>query len=194
MGGMPVVMLEEDAMTRLESSAWSLAGGSACVFALAVVLGRQPWQVGFVVVVLAVLGWSWLSPVVAGAAIGGIAWLCVTGFDVHRLGDVRVTGRDDALRVAVLVLAGVLAAAAHALAEARSRHRSVDPLWAEFHGTGSWTDLETDTSGRTTGLRSGLQFNRSGRDPIELGAPRRRGMAPAEGPVPAHPTEEPSDG
>jgi hypothetical protein len=191
---MPIVMLEEDAMTRLESSAWSLAGGSACVFALAVVLGRQPWQVAFVVVVLAVLGWAWLSPVVAGAAIGGIAWLCVTGFDVHRFGDIRITGRDDVLRVAVLVLAGVLAAAAHALAEARSRHTSVDPLWAEFHGTGSRTDLETDASGLTTGLRSGLEFNRIAGDPIELRAPRQRGMAPAERPLPAHPTEEPSDG
>jgi hypothetical protein len=46
MGGMPIVMLEEDAMTRLESSAWSLAGGSACVFALAVVLdgSRGRWR------------------------------------------------------------------------------------------------------------------------------------------------------
>jgi hypothetical protein len=181
MGAMPTVMLEEDAMTRLESSAWSLAGGSACVFALAVVLGRQPWQVAFVVVVLAVLGWAWLSPVVAGAAIGGIAWLCVTGFDVQRFGDIRITGRDDVLRVAVLVLAGILAAAAHALAEARSRHRSVDPLWAEFHGagsTGSNADLETGTSGLTAGLRSGLEFNRTVGDPIELRVSRRRDMAP----------------
>jgi hypothetical protein len=194
MGGMPIVTLEEDAMTRLESSAWSLAGGSACVFALAVVLGRQPWQVGFAVVVLAVLGWAWLSPVVAGAAIGGIAWLCVTGFDVHRFGDVRITGRDDVLRVAVLVLAGVLAAAAHTLAETWGRHRSVDPLWAEFHETGSRTGLETGTSGRTTGLRPGLEFNRTGGDPIELRVPRQRDMAPAERPLPVHPTEEPSDG
>ena len=190
MGGMPNVMLEEDAMTRLESSAWSLAGGSACVFALAVVLGRQPWQVGFVVVVLAVLGWAWLTPVVVGPAIGGIAWLCVTGFDVHRFGDVSITGRDDVLRVAALVLAGALAAAAHALAEAWSRHRSVDPLWAEFHGTG----LETGTSRLTTGLRSGLEFNRTAGDPIELRVPRRHGMASAERSLPAHPTEEPSDG
>ncbi|HZE33720.1 MAG TPA: hypothetical protein VE198_20100 [Actinoallomurus sp.] len=181
-------------MTRLESSAWSLAGGSACVFALAVVLGRQPWQVPFVVVILAVLGWAWLSPVVAGAAIGGIAWLCVTGFDVHRFRDVRITGRDDVLRVALLVLAGVLAAAAHALAGARSRHTPVDPLWAEFHGAGSRTDLEADTAVLTTGLRSGLEFNRIAGDPIELRMPRQRGIAPAERPLPAHPTEEPSDG
>jgi hypothetical protein len=194
MGGLPIVMLEEDAMTRLESSAWSLAGGSACVFALAVVLGRQPWQVGFVVVVLAVLGWAWLTPVVAGAAIGGIAWLCVTGFDVHRFGDIRITGRDDVLRVAVLVLAGTLAAAAHTLAEAWSRQTSVDPLWADFHGAGSRTDLETDTSVLTAGLRSGLEFNRTAGDPIELRVPRQRGMAPAERPLPAYPTEEPSDG
>ncbi|HEY0542800.1 MAG TPA: hypothetical protein VGD53_30870 [Actinoallomurus sp.] len=123
-------------MTRLEASAWPLAGGSACVFALAVVLDRLPWLVAFVAVALAVAAWAWLSPVIAGAAIGGIAWMCVTGFDVHRFGDIRITGSDDVVRAAVLILAGVLVASAHAVAEARRRYRRADPVWVEFYATG----------------------------------------------------------
>jgi hypothetical protein len=123
-------------MTRLESSAWPLAGGAACVFGLAVVLGRLPWQLTFVVVLLAVLTWAWQGPMITGAVLGGIAWLCVTGFDVHRLGDIRVTGRDDAIRAAVLVAAGVLAAVLHA-AGARRKYRPADPVWADFYETES---------------------------------------------------------
>jgi hypothetical protein len=133
-GGTPAVTLKEDAMTRLESSAWPLAGGSACVFGLAVVLNRLPWQVTFAVIVLAVLTWAWQSPVITGAALGGIAWLCVTGFDVHRLADIRVTGRDDVLRAALLVAAGVLAAVLRvAAAGARRGFRPADPVWADFY-------------------------------------------------------------
>jgi hypothetical protein len=187
MDGTSIVALEEAAMTRLESSAWSLAGGSASVFALAVVLGRLSWHVAFVVVVLTVLGWAWLSPVVTGTAIGGIAWLCVTGFDVHRFGDIRITGRDDVLRIVVLVLAGALAAMAHALVEARRGYRSVDPLWAEFHGTDAQTGLGAD-------LSTGLEPNRTTGDVVELRVPRQQGTVRAERPLPVHPTEEPSDG
>ncbi len=152
-------------MTRLESSAWSLAGGSASVFALAVVLGRLPWRPAFAAVLVAVLFWAWLSPVAAAAAIGGIAWLCVTGFDVNRSGDIRITGRDDALRAGALVLAGVLAAAAHAAAR-RSRPAVVDPLWADFHQTAAAAP------------------------PAELRVPPQR----AARPVPVHPTEEQRNG
>jgi hypothetical protein len=134
--GVHIVTLKEDAMTRLESSAWPLAGGGASVFVLAVVLDRLPWQAGFAAVVVAVLVWAWLSPLVTGAALAGIGWFCVTGFDVRHFGEIRITGRDDALRAATLLLAGLLAVAAHALAEARKRYRTVDPLWAEFHETG----------------------------------------------------------
>jgi hypothetical protein len=169
---MPIGMLEEDGMTRLESSAWSLAGGCASVFALAVVLGGLPWQAGFAAVVGAVLAWAWLSPVIAAAAIGGVGWLCVTGFDVQRLGDIRITGRDDVLRAVALVLAGVLAASAHALAEARSGHRIVDPLWMEFHATG-------------------LEPNRITEGPADV--PRQRGVVPVERRLPVHP-KEPRDG
>jgi hypothetical protein len=121
-------------MTRLESSAWPLAGGAACVFALAVVLDGLPWPVAFVAVACAVAAWAWMSPLVAGAAVGGIAWLCVTGFDVHRFGDIRITGSEDAMRAAVLILAGLLAAWVHAMVEARrARPRPPDPVWVDFY-------------------------------------------------------------
>jgi len=142
MGGMPIVALEEAAMTRLESSAWPLAGGSACVFALAVVLDRLPWQAAFVAVVLAVAVWAWQSPLVAGAAIGGVGWLCVTGFDVHRFGDIKITGSDDAVRAAVLVLAGVIAGAVHAMAERRREYNRADPAWVDFYATGPGHESE----------------------------------------------------
>jgi hypothetical protein len=125
-----------------------------------------------VVVGAVVLVWAWLSPVIAGAAIGGIAWMCVTGFDVNRFGEIRITGRDDVLRAVTLVLAGALAAVAHAAAETRRSHRTVDPLWAEFHQTHPATD--------------GLEPNRI---TIGLGAPRPRERA-----LPVRPTEEPRDG
>jgi hypothetical protein len=130
-------MLEEDAMTRLEASAWPLACGSACVFALAVVLKRLPWQLAFAAVVLAVLAWAWRSPLIVGAALGSIAWLCVTGFDVHRFGDIRITGSDDAARAAVLVLAGVLTASAHLVIGVRRGHVGVDPVWGTSTGPAS---------------------------------------------------------
>lgn len=123
-------------MTRLESSVWPLACGSACVFMLSVVLDRLPWQTALVVVAASVVAWAWRISLVTGAAIGGIAWMCVTGFDVHGHGDIRITGRDDAVRAAVLVLAGLLAAAVHAISDARSRYERADPLWAELHATG----------------------------------------------------------
>jgi hypothetical protein len=132
----PIVAFEEAAMTRLESSAWVLVGGFASVFALAVVLGRLPWQVGFVVVVCAVAVWAWAGPLVAGVALAGIAWLCVTGFDVHHFGDIRITGSADAVRAAVLVLAGVLPVAVHAMAGARRAWpEPPDPVWVAFHET-----------------------------------------------------------
>jgi hypothetical protein len=158
-GGLPTVTFEEAAMTRLESSAWPLAAGAACVFALAVVLGGLPWQAGFVVVAGVVACWAWQSPPVTGAAIGGIAWLCVTGFDVHRSGDIRITGSEDALRAAVLILAGALVASVHAVAEVR-RVRS-----AAGH----------DTPRDATPLRRRI--------------PRRPGAARIERPLPVHQTK-----
>jgi cell division protein FtsN len=40
------------------------------------------------------------------------------------------------VRAAALILAGVLVASAHAVAEARGRHRRADPVWVEFYATG----------------------------------------------------------
>jgi hypothetical protein len=161
-------------MTRLESSAWPLAGGSASVFALAVVLDRLPWQAAFAVLVLAVAVWAWLSPLLAAAAIGAVAWMCVTGFDVHRFGAIRVTGSDDVARAAVLILAGVLVASAHALAGARSRYRRADPVWVDFYETGSGPHR---TSGDVIAR-------------LDRPVPRQDGGEPAERPLPVHPTEE----
>jgi hypothetical protein len=132
----PAVTLKEDAMTRLESSAWPLAGGSACVFVLAVILDRLPWQAAFAAIVLAVALWAWRSPLVVGAAIGVIAWMCVTGFDVHRLGDIRVTGWGDAARAAALVATGIVVALVPVVAGARRRYRRADPVWVDFYETG----------------------------------------------------------
>jgi hypothetical protein len=178
MGAQPIVAFEEAAMTRLESSVWPLAGGSACVFALAVVLDRLPWQAAFVAVVLAVAIWSWPGPVVAGAAIGGVAWLCVTGFDVYRFGDIKVTGSDDAVRAAVLILAGVLAGAVHALAERRRGYGRADPMWGDFHAT------EPDHAAEHEPEMARLDRR----------TPPQRGAARLERPLPVHQTEEPSDG
>jgi hypothetical protein len=127
-------------MTRLDVSAWSLAGGSACVFALSVVLARLPWQAAFAVVMAAVVAWAWRSRIIVGAAIGGIAWMCVTGFDVHRFGHIGITGSADIARAAVLVLGGVLAAFVHAVIGAMRRYRRADPVWVDFHF--HETDLE----------------------------------------------------
>jgi hypothetical protein len=129
------VTFEEDAMTRLECSVWPLVGGSACVFVLSVILDRLPWQAAFVVAVIAVVAWSWAGPVVVGAALAVIAWLCVTGFDVNRFGYIGINGRADVVRAVVLVVAGVLVASVHAAVEASRRYQQVDPVWVDFHET-----------------------------------------------------------
>ncbi len=146
-------------MTRLEASAWPLAGGSACVFVLAVLLGRLPWQVGFAAVILAVCCWAAQGPLVAGAAIGAVAWLCVTGFDVHRFGDIEVTGRADLMRAVVLVLAGVLAATAHAA------WRRMEPVRADLPETGGFVSAQRPSAHSTEEPRDG----RSGLHPADSG-------------------------
>jgi hypothetical protein len=120
-------------MAGLDSSPWALAGGSATVFALGVVLDRLPWQAAFAASVVAVLIWAWQAGPLAGAALGGIAWMCVTGFDVHRLGYIAITGSDDIVRAAVLVLAGLLAASGYAVVAAARRRRRAGQLRADLH-------------------------------------------------------------
>ncbi len=98
-------------MNRLESSAFDLAAGGATIFALAVVLSGGSRSVAIVVVALAVGGWSMRAPVVAGPVLAVIAWLVLTGFDVHAHGTLRVTGRLDVVRFAVLAGAALAGAA-----------------------------------------------------------------------------------
>ncbi|MCO5993535.1 hypothetical protein [Actinoallomurus rhizosphaericola] len=158
-------------MTRLEISAWSLAGGSACVFALAVVLAGLPWQVAFAAVAVAVMAWSWQGRVADGAAIGAIAWMCVTGFDVHRFGYIGITGSDDVARAVVLVLGAVLVASARAVSDALRRYRRADPVWADFHlhatGLRAVPTVETDLP-ITVGTQDGAR-----RDGGHLRRPKR---------------------
>jgi hypothetical protein len=117
-------------MTHLESSAWTLTGGSACVFLVAVVLRHASWQIALAALAVAVVAWAWQGPIPAGAALGVIAWLCVTGFDVHLLGRITVSGPDDAGRAALLVLGGMTAASAHALIDAVRRRRPAEDAMA----------------------------------------------------------------
>lgn len=144
----PAVALEEDAVREFDASPWSPAGGSACAFALSVVLDRLPWQAAFAASMVAVAAWAWRSRPLTGAALGVIAWLCVTGFDVHRLGDIGITGSADIARAAVLVLAGLSAASAHAALTAVRGHRRADSVWVDFHEAAFTAEL---TSAGTTG-------------------------------------------
>jgi hypothetical protein len=98
-------------MDRVESSAWHLAAGSATIFVLAVVLSGASWTAAFVAVAVAVAGWSMRAPVIAGAALAVIAWVILTGFDVHAYGDLRVTGWGDLARFAVFAGAALAGAA-----------------------------------------------------------------------------------
>jgi hypothetical protein len=98
-------------MTRLEPSAWPLAAGSATVFALSVLLRSFTWTVGFVVLVVAVAAWSLRAPVITGVALGVIAWLFLTSFDVNADGALRFSGWADVARVWVLIGAALAAAA-----------------------------------------------------------------------------------
>lgn len=135
-------------MREFEASPYSLAGGSASVFALSVVLDRLPWQAGFAACVPVVIVFAWRSRPPAGAALGMIAWMCVTGFDVHRLGYIGITGSDDIARAAVLVLTGFSAASVHAVLMGVRGHRRADPVWVDFHEAAFMADL---TSADTTG-------------------------------------------
>jgi hypothetical protein len=99
-------------MTRLESSAWPLAAGSATVFALSVLLRSLTWTVGFVVLAMAVAAWSLRTPVITGVALGLIAWLFLTSFDVNADGALRFSGWADVARIWVLIGAALAGTAA----------------------------------------------------------------------------------
>lgn len=60
----------------------------------------------------------------------GIAWLRVTGFDVHRYGDIRITGSEDAVRLTVPVLAG---SSRPRYTPWPRRAARPHPVWGDFH-------------------------------------------------------------
>jgi len=121
--------------TRSERSVWALAGGAGCAFTLAAITSGQDWRIGFTATALTVAIWSWTGTVLTGAAIGGIGWLCVTGFDVNTLGNLHYAGAGDIARAAVLVALGAGAAFTRAGISAAGRYHYADPLWAEFEET-----------------------------------------------------------
>ncbi|HEY7483159.1 MAG TPA: hypothetical protein VH912_01735 [Streptosporangiaceae bacterium] len=99
-------------MTRLESTAWPLACGGACVFAIAVALSDVPEPTTIAVLAIAVAMWSSRAPVIASVLLAAMAWLFLTGFDVNADGVLRLTGWHDVVRLAVLIsaaLAGTIA-------------------------------------------------------------------------------------
>ncbi|TYB42272.1 hypothetical protein [Actinomadura chibensis] len=109
-------------MDRLESAAWQLAGGSLSAFVLAVVLKAADWRVGCAVVLVSVAAWSRAAPPVAGAALGLIGWLLVTGFDVVEDGGLTIGGMPDLARLGVLVGVGLAASLVGGRPIARRAH------------------------------------------------------------------------
>ncbi len=93
-------------MDRWESAAWSLAGGGLCTFVAAVVFKDADWRVGCALAAISVAVWAFRAPVAAGATLGLIGWLLVTGFDVVKIGDLTFAGVADLVRFGVLVGAG----------------------------------------------------------------------------------------
>jgi hypothetical protein len=122
-------------------SAWALAGGAMCIFALGVALGGLPWAVTLVVLAVIVAAWSLRGALVAGTALAVIAWLILTGFDVSTQGELRFTGWADLARLAVLLVAALMGAVAGWLVPPRSydtsRGSGPDELvWATPHRLG----------------------------------------------------------
>jgi hypothetical protein len=115
-------------MTRLESAVWPLAGGGVCVFAVAAVLSGAPWQVTLAVLAVVVAVWSLRAPLLVSVALGGMAWLLVTGFDVNADGDLRFAGRDDVFRLVVLVVSGLAGLAVGWLLGGTAASRRVDDM------------------------------------------------------------------
>jgi hypothetical protein len=146
-GEVPIVISEERAMTRLESVAWTLAGGSMTVLVLSAVLKDQPWMTAFLAIAAAVALWARRAPLVAGMSLGVIGWFFVTGFDVNSEGNLWFAGWVDVVRLAVLVgvapvavLVGRLLRVEHAEQYGLEMRAPEDMVWATPHrlmGSGS---------------------------------------------------------
>lgn len=99
-------------MANLESSAFPLAAGSSTIFAISAVLRSLTWALALTALAVTVAAWSLRAPVITGVALGVVAWLFLTGFDVNADGVLRFSGGADAARAGVLIGAALAAAAA----------------------------------------------------------------------------------
>jgi hypothetical protein len=115
-------------MTRLESGAWPLACGGGSVFVATAVLSHAPWRLTFVILTVIVAAWSLRAPLVVSVALGGMAWLFLTGFDVNAAGELHFTGRSDGVRLGVLVSSGLVGMAVGRLVGDALGPRPVDGL------------------------------------------------------------------
>lgn len=142
-------------MTRLESVAWTLAGGAVTVFVLSAVLKGRPWATAFLAIALAVALWSRHVPLVAGMALGVIGWLFLTGFIINGQGEIRLSGWADVIRLAVLIGIAPVVALLSRPREPRTLEAGMpaapeELVWAEPHrlvgGDGLGTHVSSGVS------------------------------------------------
>jgi hypothetical protein len=86
--------------------------------------------VGIGVLVAATALAAWWAPVLAGCAVGALAWVFYLGFVVHTNATLGTPSDSDALALAVLLATGVLAAGARHLLRSVRRGRGSDPMTA----------------------------------------------------------------
>lgn len=111
---------------------------------LAVLLDHVPWAIAFVLIAGVVAAWSFAAPILVGVALGVVAWMCVTGFDVNAFGTLRVAGWGDAARAVVLV--GIGAGSA-----------GIGRLAAKYHVARPAESLERRAFGGTSGSQPRLR-------------------------------------
>ena len=103
---------------------------AAPVSILLAAAGEQPHPL----VMLAVLGVGafgvglWTADLLSGALVGLVFWLFFDGFDAHRFGVLGWDGHTEAVRLGILVAAGVLGTLAGYARDAYLRHRPVGGL------------------------------------------------------------------
>jgi hypothetical protein len=89
--------------------------------------------------------WSLRAPLLVSVALGGMAWLLVTGFDVNADGDLRFAGRDDVFRLVVLVVSGLAGLAVGRLLGGPAANRRIDGMPGspeEYAGLGVYESSE----------------------------------------------------
>jgi hypothetical protein len=70
----------------------------------------------------------WTADLLSGALVGLVFWLFFDGFDAHRFGVLGWDGHTEAVRLGILVAAGVLGTLAGYARDAYLRHRPVGGL------------------------------------------------------------------